>query len=130
MYIFQFFLCSCIYFTTGFICFTFVQRIFSIGTISELREPNRPTYLLHTNTLTHLQICYFLLGNFSSCFHTIQFPFAYLIIQWVCVFFNLYHNVHRNIFLSNFVTNVFNFPKYNSYWCMASKYQINYIQIY
>ena len=87
-------------------------------------------YLSHTNTLAHLQICYLLLDYSSSFFHTIQFPFASLIIQWVCTFLNDYYKVHINIFLSNIFTNVFNFSKYNSYSCMASKYQINYIQKY
>jgi hypothetical protein len=115
LYIFQFSLCSCIYFIAGLTCFTFVQRIFSIGTSSELRGRSRIMFLLHTNILAHLQIGYFLLDYSSSCFHAIQFPFASLIIQWVCIFLNVYHNVHRNIFLSNFVTNVFNFSKYISY---------------
>jgi len=72
-------------------------------------------YLLHTYTLAQLQICRFLLDYFSTYFRAIQFPFVSLIIQWLCTLFNTYHNVHRNTSLSNFVMNVFNFPKYNNY---------------
>ena len=74
-YTFHLFVWSCITFTAGLICCTFVKRIFSIGKISDLRWRNKIMYSLHANTSAQLQICYFLLDYFSSCFHDIQFPF-------------------------------------------------------